>query len=83
MVHGAGAQVGEGVGPAECVEGLGALYSGGNMAPDAAVFGRAKKLGVGLGICWSCDFRICSQNEIFELLEMLLESLSLDIDAII
>jgi len=65
MVHGAGAQVGEGVGPAECVEGLGALCSGGNMAPDAAVFGRAKKLGVGLGIFWSCDFLICSQNEIF------------------
>ena len=43
MVHGAGAQIGEGVGPAECVEGLGALCSGGNMAPDATVFERAKK----------------------------------------
>jgi len=55
----------EGVGPAERREGLGAHRSGGNMAPDAVGFGCAGILGAGIGICWSWDFHVSSQNEIF------------------
>ena len=49
---------GEGVGPTECMEGLGADCIGGNIAPQVSGFGRAGKLGAHLAICWSYDFHV-------------------------
>ena len=47
---------GEGVGPTECMEGLGADCIGGNIAPQIAGSGRTGKLGAQLAICWSYNF---------------------------